>query len=83
MKQTPWTIDKTVNLPFLITVASAVVAAAMWATKTDNQLTDLQNATAAIPAMSAKLERLDERSEAMRRDIDGIASSQRRSEANQ
>jgi hypothetical protein len=74
MRTTPWVLDRTINLPFLVTVFVIMTSGVLWASKTDNRLANVEMAVAPIAAMSAKLERMDERSEGIRRDLDRVLS---------
>lgn len=69
MKTTPWTLDRTINLPFLLTAAVAFASAISFAAKTDNRLANLENATRSVPELSAQLGRLDERTSLMQSNL--------------
>lgn len=70
VRTTPWTIDRTVNLPFLMAVVMAMVTALIWGGRMDNRMSNVEKVTADIPEISRRLERIDERSEGVRRDLD-------------
>lgn len=76
MRSTPWTLDKTINLPFLLTAAVAFATAISFAAKTDNRLANLEASTKAVPELSAQMERLDERTKIMQVDIRATAKVQ-------
>lgn len=76
MKSTPWTLDKTINLPFLITVAVLFASSIAFATRTDNRLAVLEQQTSQIAEMRAKLERMDERSAMLQSDVNRLVSYQ-------
>ncbi len=63
MKVTPLTFDRTINLPFLITVAAAILAASAWTSTVNNELQRLRERTADLPDVYVRLARIDERGE--------------------
>lgn len=64
MNVTPVTIDRTINLPFLVTVVAAIGAAAIWTSNVNSRLEALDAATAGMPDMRERIARMDERGEA-------------------
>jgi hypothetical protein len=74
LQTTPWVIDRTINLPFLATCATIMAAAVAFGTKTDERLSNLEQASrinaSYIQSMSPKMERLDERTMSIRADLD-------------
>lgn len=64
MLTTEWKIDRTINLPFLVTVGTALVAGVVWASSVNNRLDNLEQRTRSIPAIEVRLARMDERGEA-------------------
>lgn len=63
MRVTPFTFDRTINLPFLVTVVLAIAAGAAWTSKMDNRMTNVEVSTAGLPEMRERLARMDERGE--------------------
>ena len=74
MKVTPVVLDRTINLPFLMTVAAALIAGLVWTSTVNARLDRLEERTATIPAMSESLARIDERGTATR---DAVARIER------
>lgn len=72
MKTTPWMIDRTINVPFLVTVLSGVIAGAVWASTMDHRLARVEEQMDAIPAMAQTLVRMDERGEGSSRRLESI-----------
>lgn len=73
---TPLTFDRTINLPFLITVVAAIAAGAAWTSKIDNRMTAVELSTAALPEMRERLARMDERGEATKAAIARVEANQ-------
>jgi hypothetical protein len=61
---TPVTFDRTVNLPFLVTVVAAIMAGAVWTSNVNARLDELDGATSGMPEMRERIARMDERGEA-------------------
>ena len=72
MKVTPLTFDRTINLPFLITVAAAILAASAWTSAVNNRLDRLEERTRGLPEIEVRLARIDERGEGSRASLDRI-----------
>lgn len=64
MKVSAVTIDRTINLPFLVTVFLALLAAGAWTSTVNARLTALDERTRGISNMQEHVARIDERSEA-------------------
>lgn len=64
MRVTPFVLDRTINVPFLLTVVSAVLAGAIWTSTVSNRLDRLEERTTDLPEMQVRLARMDERGEA-------------------
>lgn len=69
MKMTPFTLDRTINLPFLVTVVIAIAAGSAWASNTDRRLQGVEQATAGLPEVRERIARMDERGEATKASI--------------
>ncbi len=63
MQVTPFSFDRTINLPFLVTVVLAIAAGSAWTSKIDNRMTAVESSTAGLPEMRERLARIDERGE--------------------
>lgn len=63
MRVTPFVLDRTINLPFLFTVALAIVAGIIWAGNVNNRLDKLEERTRGLPDIEVRLARMDERGE--------------------
>ena len=61
MRVTPLTFDRTVNLPFLVTVVAAIMAGAMWTSNMDSRMSAVESSTSGLPEMRERLARMDER----------------------
>lgn len=61
VRTTPVTLDLTINLPFLLTVAGMLAAASTWAASSNARLERLEERTRDMPAMTERLARIDER----------------------
>lgn len=61
VRTTPVTLDLTINLPFLLTVAGMLAAAATWAADSSARLERLEERTRDVPAITERLARIDER----------------------
>lgn len=64
MRVTPFVLDRTINVPFLLTVVSAVLAGAIWTSTVSSRLDRLEERTTDLPEMQVRLARMDERGEA-------------------
>lgn len=64
MKVTPFTFDRTINLPFLVTVFLALVSAVVWTSGVNHRLERLEDRTQGLPEIEVRLARMDERDEA-------------------
>lgn len=69
---TPVTFDRTVNLPFLITVVAAILAGAVWTSNVNSRLASLDQATAGMPEIRERIARMDERGEATKATLQRI-----------
>lgn len=69
---TPVTFDRTVNLPFLVTVVAAILAGAVWTSNVNSRLEGLDAATAGMPEMRERIARMDERGEATKSTLSRI-----------
>lgn len=63
MKVTPFTFDRTINLPFLVTVVLAIAAGSAWTSKMDNRMTAVERSTSGLQEMRERIARMDERGE--------------------
>jgi len=72
MNVTPVTFDRTINLPFLITVVAAIMAGAVWTSNVNTRLDELDHATAGMPDMRERIARMDERGEATKATLQRI-----------
>lgn len=63
MRVTPFVLDRTINLPFLFTVALAIVAGIIWTGNVGNRLDKLEERTRGLPDIEVRLARMDERGE--------------------
>lgn len=63
MKVTPVTFDRTINLPFLITVVVSILAASAWTSAVNHRLDRLEERTRGLPDIEVRLARIDERGE--------------------
>ncbi len=61
MKTTPWTIDRSINLPFLGTVFAAVISGAVWASMISSRMDRVESQVDAIPESQLRVARMDER----------------------
>jgi len=66
MQVTPVTFDRTINLPFLVTVVAAIAAGSAWTSSINNRMTAVETSTQGLPEMRERLARMDERGEASR-----------------
>lgn len=66
MNVTPFTFDRTINLPFLVTVAAAIIAGTIWTSNMDSRMQSVEQATAGLPEMRESIARMDERGDASR-----------------
>lgn len=66
MKVTPVIFDRTINLPFLVTVLASVMAAAAWSSTMSDRMSRVEQAVGGLPVMQEQIARMDERSEAMK-----------------
>ena len=64
MKVTPVIFDRTINLPFLVTVLASVMAAAAWSSTMSDRMARVEQAVSGLPVMQERIARMDERSEA-------------------
>lgn len=64
MRVTPFVLDRTINIPFLLTVAAAVLAASAWTSAVNHRLDRLEERTRGLPDIEVRLARMDERGEA-------------------
>lgn len=83
MQSTPWKIDKTINLPFLWTVGAFLAAAMVFGIRMDGRVANLEQANvttasslqqvnSTLATMAPRIERMDERGEGIRRDVDRL-----------
>lgn len=63
MKVTPVVWDRTINLPFLGTVAVALISAVVWTSTVNSRLDRLEERTRAMPEIQERIARMDERGE--------------------
>lgn len=84
MKITPVVLDRTINLPFLATVATAIIAAVVWTSTVNARLDRLEDRTAGLPELSERIARMDERGAGTRDAIERIEREleRRRAEGN-
>lgn len=61
VKVTPLTFDRTINLPFLVTVFLALVTAVVWTSGVNHRLDRLEERTRGLPDIEVQLARIDER----------------------
>lgn len=64
MLVTPVTFDRTINLPFLITVLASIISAAVWTSNMSSRMDRVEQSVTGIPEMRERLARMDERGEA-------------------
>lgn len=64
MKVTPVTLDRTINLPFLVTVVASVMAAAAWSSTMSDRMERVEHAVSGLPMIQERVARMDERGEA-------------------
>lgn len=74
MNITPITFDRTINLPFLVTVVAAIAAASVWTSNITNRMDSVETATAGLPEMRERIARMDERGDGTR---DAVARIER------
>lgn len=74
MKVTPVVLDRTINLPFLMTVAAALIAGLVWTSTVNNRLDRLEERTSGVPELTERIARMDERGVATR---DAVARIER------
>lgn len=63
MRVTPVVWDRTINLPFLATVAVALCSAIVWTSTVNSRLDRLEERTRGLTEMQIRVERMDERGE--------------------
>lgn len=76
MRVTPLTFDRTINLPFLVTVIAAITAGAAWTSNMDSRMSAVESSTSGLPDMRERIARMDERSEASRATMARIEANQ-------
>lgn len=69
---TPVTFDRTINLPFLGTVLTAIIAGAIWTSSMSNRMERVEAATQGLPEMRERLARMDERGEASKASLERL-----------
>ena len=62
VKSNSWTIDKTINLPFLGTVFMAVLSGAVWASTVNARMTRVEEQVAPLAEMQVQVATINERS---------------------
>jgi len=62
VKSNSWTIDKTINLPFLGTVFMAVLSGAVWASTVNARMTRVEEQVAPLGEMQVQVATINERS---------------------
>lgn len=72
MKVTPVVWDRTINLPFLATVAGALIAAVVWTSSVNSRLDRLEERTRGLAEIEVKIARMDERSAATKAALERI-----------
>ena len=72
MKVTPVVWDRTINLPFLATIAAAVFAAVAWTSAVNNRLDRLEERTRGLADIEVKIARMDERGESSKQTLQRI-----------
>lgn len=72
LRVTPVVWDRTINLPFLATVAGALMAAIIWTSTVNSRLQQLEERTKALPEMQERIARMDERGEASKATLSRI-----------
>lgn len=72
MKVTPVVWDRTINLPFLATVAGALIAAVVWTSSVNARLDRLEERTRSLSDMEVKIARMDERGAATKATLERI-----------
>lgn len=77
--QSGWKIDKTVNLPFLLSCMTAICGGIVWGTQINSRIQNVEASAARVELAVAKLsdnatriDRMDERTAALQRDIQRI-----------
>lgn len=80
MKVTPVVLDRTINLPFLMTVAAALIAGLMWTSTVNSRLDRVEERTSGLPELTERIARMDERGQNTR---DAIARIERQLEREQ
>lgn len=63
MLVTPVTFDRTINLPFLVTVLASILGAAVWTSNMSSRMDRVEQSVAGIPDMRERIARMDERGE--------------------
>lgn len=72
MKTTPWTLDRTINVPLFVTLALAVLGGVAWAGRTDQRIANLEQGVKEIPVMSQQLAEIKAQNTATLRDINRL-----------
>lgn len=80
MKVTPVVWDRTINLPFLGTVALALISAVVWTSTVNSRLDRLEDRTKGLPEMQERLARMDERGENTKQTLQRIERQLERDE---
>lgn len=62
VRSNSWTIDKTINLPFLLTMFMAVISGAIWASTINSRMQQVEAQVAPIAEMQVQVATINERS---------------------
>lgn len=81
MKVTPVVWDRTINLPFLFTVAVALTAAVVWTSQVNSRLDGLEDRTRGLPEVERQMAVMVERSAATKESLARIERELERSPA--
>lgn len=65
VRSNSWSIDKTINLPFLGTVFMAVLSGAVWASTVNARMAEVEEQVAPLAEMQVQVATINERSVAV------------------
>lgn len=79
MRVTPWTLDKTINVPMMFTVFTAIVTVSIWAGNMNQRMSNVEasvkridDTVSRISDQQADIKVIDERSTQNRKDLDRL-----------